>query len=187
MCDVGMKEAIEKLVEAIEGKIINVDSFTAKFETVSPWINPDYALKIKERSTAEELKVAAKLGLKNKGIVPNIEFYDVPSPERIYQAKDGGLKINCDGIKVNYGNGTIALNHEGLSFDFGIALEYIKKGIKVCRRGWNGRGMFVQCQVPDTWSKMSQPYIYITNGKKLSPWTPSQEDIFANDWMVYNG
>lgn len=39
--------------------------------------------------------------------------------------------------------------------DFGWALFQLKKGEKVARDGWNGKGQFLQLQVPDQNSKMS--------------------------------
>jgi hypothetical protein len=69
--------------------------------------------------------------------------------------------------------------------NFGDALEALKEGKKVCRKGWNGKGMWIHLQVPDAHSKMNLPYIYIsTVDQKLVPWLASQTDILANDWQV---
>lgn len=69
--------------------------------------------------------------------------------------------------------------------DFGEALDYIRDGKKVARAGWNGRGMWVALQTPDTNSKMTLPYIYIrTVEGNLVPWVISQADIFAHDWVI---
>lgn len=56
---------------------------------------------------------------------------------------------------------------------------------RATRAGWNGRGMWVGAQFPDTNSKMGAPYLYISNplGVKV-PWTPSQADLFARDWAL---
>ncbi len=71
------------------------------------------------------------------------------------------------------------------NFDFGNAVRALKKGFRVCRIGWNGKGMWLALQVPDSGSKMSLPYIYMkTVDNKLVPWLASQTDILANDWMV---
>lgn len=67
---------------------------------------------------------------------------------------------------------------------FSEALELLKEGAKVCRIGWNGRGMCIQLQIPDSYSKMSLPYLYMkTVDDKLVPWLTSQTDILAEDWM----
>ena len=78
--------------------------------------------------------------------------------------------------------------------NFGDALEALKKGLFVARKGWNGKGIFIELQVPDEHSKMTHPYIYIdTTGLQgdnpdashnLVPWHPSQTDMLADDWEV---
>lgn len=94
--------------------------------------------------------------------------------------------------------------------NFGQALEYMKNGQKVCRKGWNGKNMFIVVmpelnlppyntqdinrKVNDRTAKWigedtpleSQPYIAMfTAQKKWQPgWLPSQADLFANDWEV---
>jgi hypothetical protein len=68
---------------------------------------------------------------------------------------------------------------------FGDALASLKKGYRVCRSGWNGKGMWLALQVPDTHSKMSLPYIYMsTVTGDLVPWLASQTDVLAEDWNV---
>lgn len=67
--------------------------------------------------------------------------------------------------------------------NFGGALESMKAGRRVCRAGWNGRGMWCALQVPDEHSKMSLPYIYMrTVDGSLVPWLASQTDLLADDW-----
>ena len=78
--------------------------------------------------------------------------------------------------------------------NFGKAIEKLKNGSKVARSGWNGKGIFIELQVPDKNSKMTSPYIYInTTGlqtenklapKSLVPWLASQTDMLAEDWVV---
>lgn len=67
--------------------------------------------------------------------------------------------------------------------NFGEALEELKQGDRVCRAGWNGKGMWIQLQTPDANSKMSLPYIYMkTADNQLVPWVASHTDLLANDW-----
>ena len=67
--------------------------------------------------------------------------------------------------------------------DFGWAIEQLKAGEKVSRDVWNGKGMWLELQVPDEHSKMSLPYIYMkTVDDKLVPWLASQTDMLAEDW-----
>lgn len=78
--------------------------------------------------------------------------------------------------------------------DFGWAIEQLKAGNKVARSGWNGKGIHIELQVPDTHSKMSHPYIFIdTTGlqtenpdapKSRVPWLASQTDMLAEDWQI---
>jgi len=60
-------------------------------------------------------------------------------------------------------------------------------GRKVSRKGWNGKNQFLQLQVPDEYSKMTLPYVYITTvqGDRV-PWLCSQTDLLALDWFVVN-
>lgn len=69
--------------------------------------------------------------------------------------------------------------------DFGWALRCLKAGEKVQRENWNGKGQFLELQVPDENSKMTLPYIFITTvqGDRV-PWLASQTDMLANDWRV---
>lgn len=78
--------------------------------------------------------------------------------------------------------------------DFGQAIWNLKNGNKVARKGWNGKGIFIELQIPDEFSKMSHPYAYIdTTGLKTNnpdapknrvPWLPSQTDMLSDDWEV---
>lgn len=78
--------------------------------------------------------------------------------------------------------------------NFGMALEVLKAGGCVARDGWNGKGMWLQLQVPDANSKMSLPYIYIEypkghpaypSGSRV-PWLASQTDLLSEDWKEVN-
>ena len=78
--------------------------------------------------------------------------------------------------------------------DFGYALKELKSGKRLRRRGWNGKGIFIELQRPDQFSKMTHPYIYIdttglqTNNpdapKDRVPWLASQTDMLADDWEI---
>lgn len=76
--------------------------------------------------------------------------------------------------------------------NFGQAIELLKQGKKVTRKGWNGKGMWLKLQIPDADSLMTQPYVYIEypknpehhmypNGSR-TPWQASQGDMLAEDW-----
>lgn len=78
--------------------------------------------------------------------------------------------------------------------NFGQAIEQLKQGNRCARGGWNGKGIFIELQVPDAHSKMTSPYIFIdTTGlqtdnalapKSRVPWLASQTDMLAEDWQL---
>ena len=96
------------------------------------------------------------------------------------------------------------------SQDFSWALNQLRAGEKVCRRGWNGKGQFVVMMpalylppfnTQDTSRKVNdrtakwigqdkpldtQPYcaLYNVQGKWQPGWLPSQGDLFADDWEI---
>lgn len=81
---------------------------------------------------------------------------------------------------------------EPKDFSFSDALAYLKQGHKVARAGWNGKGMWIELQVPDAGSKMTLPYLYIEYPKGHPaypegcrvPWLASQTDLLADDWCI---
>ncbi len=78
--------------------------------------------------------------------------------------------------------------------NFGQAIEQLKLGGRVFRKGWNGKGIFIEMQFPDKNSEMTQPYIFIDStglqtdnphatGSRV-PWLASQTDMLADDWQI---
>lgn len=77
---------------------------------------------------------------------------------------------------------------EKIEKNFGWALEHLKSGRRVARRGWNGKGMYVELQRPDLNSKMTEPYIFMKTAQSgFVPWLASQTDMLATDWEIYAG
>lgn len=84
--------------------------------------------------------------------------------------------------------------------NFGIALECLKNGRLVRRKGWNGKGMFLYYVAgsrftvsraplmgifPDGTEIDYQPHIDIrTADGKCAVWTASQTDLLAEDWEI---
>ena len=69
--------------------------------------------------------------------------------------------------------------------NFGSALEALKAGMRVARSGWNGKGLWLELQTPDTHSKMTLPYIFMkTADSNLVPWLASQTDMLTDDWEL---
>lgn len=81
---------------------------------------------------------------------------------------------------------------------FGDAVVALKKGHKVARHGWNGKGMFVYYVCADSYKAKTVaaqmqfgeyvPYrAYIamkTVDNDVVPWVASQTDILAEDWSI---
>ena len=93
---------------------------------------------------------------------------------------------------------------------FGLAIEALRKGLKVARAGWNGKGMWIVLmpslylppfntadelrKVNDRTAKHigedkpldSQPYfaMWTAQGKWQPGWLPSQADMLAEDWEI---
>ena len=82
------------------------------------------------------------------------------------------------------------------TFSFGEAIKYIKRGMKVARKGWNGKGMFLE-YVDPYMNRQFQlietnpagtflPWIGIkTADNGFVPWIASQTDMLAEDWVFY--
>lgn len=77
--------------------------------------------------------------------------------------------------------------------NFGLAIEAMKKGEALSRKGWNGKGMFLLlCEVDEDhvleYNKKTygrEDYIYMkTADDKLIPWTCSQADMLSDDWLI---
>ena len=82
---------------------------------------------------------------------------------------------------------------------YGLAIEALKIGHRAFRAGWNGKNMFIflmaekhsdpEYMLDDVFSKdmgvNHSPYIAIkTANNKIVPWTPSQEDMLTDDWVI---
>jgi len=78
-------------------------------------------------------------------------------------------------------------------FGFSHALNLLKDGFKVCRTGWNGKGMWLalvsnwHCTVGIKEAPRDDllPFIGMkTADDKFVPWLCSQTDMLAEDWEV---
>ena len=80
--------------------------------------------------------------------------------------------------------------------NFGNAVELLKMGKKVDRKGWNGKGMFLYYVPGNSYPATTEiakkefgdkvpycPYIAMkTVQGNVVPWLASQSDILAEDW-----
>ena len=76
---------------------------------------------------------------------------------------------------------------------FGKALDILKRGGNVSRKGWNGKGMFLELIKSDAYTipadetstryKKRLPWIgMFTADGGFVPWIASQTDLLAEDW-----
>jgi hypothetical protein len=93
-------------------------------------------------------------------------------------------------------------------FDFGCAIRSMECGLRVQRRGWNGRDMWIalsgmegprEVQAADLWSRNAKNYaldnggaalvlpciiMKTATGEILMGWLASQSDMLAKDWRI---
>lgn len=81
------------------------------------------------------------------------------------------------------------------TFSFSDAIKYLKRGLKVARKGWNGKGMYLRYVEPytDKAYKVTEcepidgtllPYIAMkTADNCFVPWLASQTDMLSEDWI----
>ena len=127
--------------------------------------------------------------------------------------------VEADGYLVEYKDGYKSWSpkstfeeayHEVSSVNFGGAIDLLKAGFAVRRKGWNGKGLFVVKQIPahitgdiipnmqalpqiakDILMNRENPHIdYTTQMLIINPdgradsWVPSVSDVFAEDWEI---
>ena len=120
------------------------------------------------------------------------------------QAKDYGPPegYGQDGYRVVYADGYTGWSPKGAfeeayrpcdALTFGLAVEALKKGLKVARSGWNGKGMWLTLVSPGHYDvgirtvngSALQPWIGMkTADDKFVPWLASQTDVLAEDWQI---
>lgn len=122
------------------------------------------------------------------------------------------------GYLVKYNDGYVSWSPEAPfeeayrecdSMSFGLALECLKKGMKVTRKGWNGKGMFLWLKpatiIEESWCKdpllkqlaienggtipaLGTICMYTHDSTKrkaiLTGWLASQTDMLSDDWEL---
>lgn len=94
--------------------------------------------------------------------------------------------------------------------NFGEALEALKRGERVARAGWNGKGMWIALNygsadfgdapapdmidglrsflfnggARDTVTRLPHIMMRTASGATLTGWLASQTDMLADDWMI---
>ena len=130
---------------------------------------------------------------------------------RYIQTKDvnacceGGSKIE-DGYRVVYEDGYESWSPKEVfeaayrptsGINFGLAIEAAKQGKKISRKGWNGRGQYVELASNISYKNTGNEIINAehkaignaalafvgTSGVQLG-WLASQADMLADDWYI---
>ena len=114
-----------------------------------------------------------------------------------------------DGYAVRYADGYESWSPKDVfeeayrainGMNFGLAIEAAKKGAKITRRGWNGKGMFLYYVPEGRYPARTDAAksIAAEDGKvdygayiamktvqgNVVPWLASQTDILAEDWEI---
>lgn len=127
----------------------------------------------------------------------------------------GEYKKGTPGMKVVYGDGYTSWSPQDVfdnayrridNMTFGLAIEAMKKGFKVARKGWNGKGMFIYLvegsllhpnMLKNECAKHLLPVsegtririgshidMKAADGSVVIGWLASQTDLLAEDWKI---
>ena len=111
-----------------------------------------------------------------------------------------------DGYKVRYPDGYESWSPKGVfeeayrptdCMSFGLAIEAMKKGKKVARRGWNGKNQHIELATRISYMTADGVFVNVeheaignkaiafcgTSGVQMG-WLASQADMLADDWEV---
>lgn len=129
----------------------------------------------------------------------------------LYEVIDLQIKdkaVSCDeGYKVRYSDGYESFSPKEVfeeayrqtsGMNFGLAIEAVKKGLRVARSGWNGKGMYVfladlvemhtaadLSEFEDQDVEISDLLALRTAQGTLQPgWLATQSDMLADDWYI---
>ena len=121
---------------------------------------------------------------------------------------------SAEGYEVEYEDGYKSWSPKGVfdkayrevtGLDFGKAIEALKQGKKVTRKGWNGKGMFLWlkpaaviksewCKDPELKSLVDKNggemealgtiCMKTSDNKILTGWLASQTDMLSEDWEI---
>lgn len=134
--------------------------------------------------------------------------WELPADEN---GSDAGYLVEyTDGGQKNHSDfdGYISWSPDGVfersyrqidGMSFGLAIEALKRGYRVTRVGWNGKGMFLYYVTAGEYPPKSQAAIDYFHGnnvpyrdyiamktvdEQVVPWVASQTDILAEDWQI---
>lgn len=130
---------------------------------------------------------------------------------KIIQAEPAVNNENEEGYSVTYPDGYKSWSPKDAfeeayrpsnAMPFGLAVEAMKKGLKVARAGWNGKGMWLilvpgspsikpVAGTPYSNAGLTEPTninahvdMYTAQGEMQPGWLASQTDMLADDWLI---
>ena len=187
------------VIEAIQLKVDNFDEVCEFMgETPEPKHNPDYG--IDEHGNTNNPYLGMYIETLEGKMLANCGDYIIKGVSgEFYPCKPDIFEKTYDIVE-----------DESDSMCFGDAIEVLKQGGAIRRKGWNGKGLFVIKQVPahidcNVIPKMqslpqsakdlimkgkgfidytSQCLIYNENTGRADSWVPSISDVFSNDWEI---
>lgn len=122
------------------------------------------------------------------------------------QKEYGNHKVGAPGYKVSYEDGYESWSPKEVfeeayrptnGLNFGLALEAAKKGKRIARAGWNGKGQWVELGRDIFYRHEDEPTLLAchddigsqalvfcgTRGSQVG-WLASQADMLADDWLI---
>lgn len=123
--------------------------------------------------------------------------YDKPIPRSMNRE---------EGYRVVYPDGYVSFSPKGVfeeayrltdGMSFGLAIEAAKKGHKIARRGWNGKGQYIELAHSISYvtadlrvincnhdSIGNKAFAFVgTSGVQMG-WLATQSDMLADDWCI---
>lgn len=107
-----------------------------------------------------------------------------------------------EGYIVEYSDGYVSWSPKNMfeeayrecdAMPFGLAIEAMKKGKKVARKGWNGKGMYLfiadgedltSCLSEGDFKCASSVCMKTAQNTICVGWLASQADMLADDWVI---
>jgi len=132
----------------------------------------------------------------NRGDYNTYRGWQIPSDEN----------PSDDGYVLEYPDGYVSWSpkkqfedayRDCMGMTFGIALELLKKGVKVAREGWNGKNQYIELASNISYTSFDGEVVNCehdaignkaiafvgTSGVQMG-WLASQADMLAEDWVL---
>ena len=144
-----------------------------------------------------------------KSWCPKAQFEKASSPEALYEVlkefHDEHYAANPEGLTLDLVKAYYGQFVYNPCMTFGQAIEAMKQGKKVARKGWNGKGMYLwllpAASVKAEWCKephlktlaeqnggevecLGSVRMKTADGKVLTGWLASQTDMLSEDWVI---